>query len=60
MLEVLVMKLPHSEHWALPGVSQAPYLSIPLTACILATRSHWQGQCQPPIALDGLIWYRAS
>lgn len=32
MLEVLVMKLPHSEHWALPGVSQALSLSIPLTA----------------------------
>lgn len=32
-----MMKLPHSEHWALPGVSQAPYLSIPLTVCILAT-----------------------
>lgn len=27
MLEVLVMKLPHSEHWTLPGVSQAPYLA---------------------------------
>lgn len=31
MLEVLVMKLPHSEHWALPGVSEAASLSHSLT-----------------------------